>query len=209
MTGTVLERSLHSVVRRLQKVRVLRRQTFCWLLLLLPAIAVTLWLPARLGILPPEFPVVLGATLIGILLARLFAKNPTYNEAARLVEQTHPELNDAVITAVQVSQRPGKRPSVLAAMAIHDADQLARQGDWSSSVSSWQIGKWSLLSFLSFLFMVSSVMAASRYGRDLIRPSTVKETAGEERVADLLTELVIEPGDTEIELGSALTVVAR
>jgi len=208
MTGTVLERSLYSVVRRLQKVRVLRRQTVCWLLLLVPAIAVTLWLPARLGFLPPEFPVVLGATLIGILLARLFAKNPTYNEAARLVEQTHPELNDAVITAVQVSQRPGKRPSVLVAMAIHDADQLARQNDWSSSVSGWQIGKWTLLSFLSFMFMVSSVMAASRYGRDLIRPSTAKETTEEKKAAELLTELVIEPGDTEIELGSALTVVA-
>ena len=210
MTGTVLERSLHSVVRRLQKVRVLRRQTVCWLLLLLPAIAVTMWLPARLGFLPPEFPVVLGATLIGILFARLFAKNPTYNEAARLVEQTHPELNDAVITAVQVSQRPGKRPSVLAAMAIHDADQLARQNDWSSSVSGWQIGKWTLLSFLSFAFMVSSVMAASRYGRDLIRPSTAEAAAElQKQAAELLTELVIEPGDTEIELGSALTVVAR
>lgn len=65
--------------------------------------------------------------IFGTILSRLLTKKPSVNDAARLVEQTHPELNDAVLTAVQIAQRPGKRPSVLAAMAVQEADQLARK----------------------------------------------------------------------------------
>jgi hypothetical protein len=211
MTGTVLERSLSSIIARLQKLRILRRQTGLWLMLLVPAIVVTMWLPPQVGYLGVEFPVVLGTTLIGILLARLLVKNPTRTEAARLIEKTDPEVNDAVITAVQVADRAGRRPSVLAAMAIQEADKLARHRDWSGVVPGRQMAAWTMLSFLSFVLMVSSVMAASRYGRDLLKPSSIVERAesNTEAPATPVTELVIEPGNTEIELGSALTVVAR
>ena len=211
MTGTVLERSLSSIIARLQKLRILRRQTGLWLMLLVPAIVVTMWLPPQVGYLGVEFPVVLGTTLIGILLARLLVKNPTRTEAARLIEKTDPEVNDAVITAVQVADKAGRRPSVLAAMAIQEADKLARHRDWSGVVPGRQMAAWTVLSFLSFVLMVSSVMAASRYGRDLLKPSSVLDRAesNAEAPATPVTELVIEPGDAEIELGSALTVVAR
>jgi hypothetical protein len=211
MTGTVLERSLSSIIARLQKLRILRRQTGLWLMLLVPAIVVTMWLPPQVGYLGVEFPVVLGTTLIGILLARLLVNNPTRTEAARLIEKTDPEVNDAVITAVQVADKAGRRPSVLAAMAIQEADKLARHRDWSGVVPGRQMAAWTVLSFLSFVLMVSSVMAASRYGRDLLKPSSIVDRAesNAEAPAAPVTELVIEPGDTEIELGSALTVVAR
>jgi len=211
MTGTVLERSLSSIIARLQKLRILRRQTGLWLMLLVPAIVVTMWLPPQVGYLGVEFPVVLGTTLIGILLARLLVKNPTRTEAARLIEKTDPEVNDAVITAVQVADKAGRRPYVLAAMAIQEADKLARHRDWSGVVPGRQMTAWTVLSFLSFVLMVSSVMAASRYGRDLLKPSSIVERAesNTESPATPVTELVIEPGNTEIELGSALTVVAR
>ncbi len=211
MTGTVLERSLSSIIARLQKLRILRRQTGLWLMLLIPAIVVTMWLPPQVGYLGVEFPVVLGTTVVGILLARLLVKNPTRTEAARLIEKTDPEVNDAVITAVQVADKAGRRPSVLAAMAIQEADKLARHRDWSGVVPGRQMTAWTVLSFLSFVLMVSSVMAASRYGRDLLKPSSIVDRAesNAEAPATPVTELVIEPGDTEIELGSALTVVAR
>jgi hypothetical protein len=211
MTGTVLERSLSSIIARLQKLRILRQQTGLWLMLLVPAIAVTMWLPPQVGYLGVEFPVVLGTTLIGILLARLLVKNPTRTEAARLIEKTDPEVNDAVITAVQVADKAGRRPSVLAAMAIQEADKLARHRDWSGVVPGRQMAAWTVLSFLSFVLMVSSVMAASRYGRDLLKPSSIVDRAesNAEAPATPVTELMIEPGNTEIELGAALTVVAR
>lgn len=210
MTGTVLERSLNSVIARLQKLRILRRQAACWIVLLLPAILVTLLLPRRTGAMTPELLVVLVTTLIGIFVARMLVRNPSRTEAARLIEQSDPELNDAVITAVQVADQAGRRPSVLAAMAIHEADLLARQRDWSGAVSSRQIMAWTVLSFLSFLLLVSSVMAANRFGRGLLRTSAATADAPQMAAGEIpITELMIEPGDTELEAGSSLTVVAR
>ena len=158
----------------------------------------------------PELLVVLVTTLIGIFVARMLVRNPSRTEAARLIEQSDPELNDAVITAVQVADQAGRRPSVLAAMAIHEADLLARQRDWSGAVSSRQIMVWTVLSFLSFLLMVSSVMAANRFGRGLLRTSAATADAPQMAAGEIpITELMIEPGDTELEAGSSLTVVAR
>ncbi len=209
MTGTILEQSLLNVVARLKKLRVLRRQTVSWLLLLVPAIAVALWLPASLGFFRLELPVLLGAAVVGIILSRLLTKLPSLKEAARLVEQTHSDLNDAIITAVDVSQRPERRPSVLSAMVVQEADRLARQSDWTRSVFGGSLAMWTLLSVLSFSVMVSSVMAASRYGRNLIQPSNGIESVLLGKQSVPITQLVIEPGDTEIERGSALTVVAK
>jgi len=210
MTGTVLERSLQTVIQRLQKLRLLRSQTLVWLMLLLPAIVVTLWLPRRIGYLGAEASVVLGTTLAGILLARLLVRNPSVTEAARLIEQADPELNDAVLTAVQVSCQYERKPSVLAAMAIQEADDLARNRDWSRTIPGSQLFKWTVLSSLSFLAMVSSVTAANRYGRDLMKQRPAAAVADEQKKPGApVTELVIEPGDTELEQGTALTVVAR
>ena len=52
-------------------------------------------------------------------------------------------------------------------------------------------------------------MAASRYGRDLINPASSASPGSQKIRTAQVTELVIEPGDTEIERGSSLTVVAR
>ncbi|MCA9008960.1 MAG: hypothetical protein KDB01_04395 [Planctomycetaceae bacterium] len=209
MTGTFLEHRLRHLTVRLQKLRILRQQAVCWLLLLVPAIAVTIWLPVPLGYFRPELPVLMGTTVLGIILSRLLVAMPSMGAAARLVEQAYPELNDAVITAVQVSQEPGQKPSVLSAMAVQEADQLAQQSDWSRVVSGGTLAKWTLLSSLSFLVMVSSVMAASRYGRDLIKPSAEATAVTGNTPSALNGLLVIEPGNTEIERGSALTVVAE
>jgi hypothetical protein len=210
MTGTVLERSLINVAVRIQKLRILRKQALVWIVLLLPAIVLTLALPRRGGLMRPEVLVLLATTVVGSILARLLARQPSKSEAARLVEQANPELNDAIITAVQVSEQSGRRPSVLAAMAIQEADSLAKRKDWSSVVPGRQIAGWTLVSFLSFVAMVSSVMAASRYGRDLVGPKTPEAIAeAEQKAKEQITELVIEPGHTEIERGSALTVVAK
>ncbi len=210
MTGTVLERSLMNVAARIQKLRILRKQTFIWLILLIPAIALTLMMPARGGLLRSEFLVLLSTTIVGTMIARALVRQPSPSEAARLVEKANPELNDVVITAVQVAEQTGRRPSVLAAMAVQEADSLAKKKDWSSTVSTRQIFAWTVLSFLSFAVMVSSVMAAGKFSRDYVPSSSPEAVAEAERAQkEERTELTIEPGDTEIELGSALTVVAK
>ena len=167
MTGTVLERSLKAVAQRLYKLRVLRRQALCWLLLFIPAIALAMSLPQSSGVISPVLLLLLGTTIASLFLARWKVRSPTALEAARLVEKHRPELNDAVLTAVKAdaTARQTRRPSVLGAWVIDEADKLARVSDWRSVVPRRQMIGWSLLSFLAFVFLITGVVAAGRWGR--------------------------------------------
>jgi hypothetical protein len=177
MVGAVLERKLAGVSERLAKVRVLKRQTGMWLLLPAPAIAVVVFWPARQNAMFPEAPVLLAATIFGAMVARMLTRRPTLTEVARLVEQSDTELRDAVITAVQVLGQPPEKCSVLSEMALQDCEELVRHRDWSRAVPRLQILKWTTFSLLAFLLMISSVMAASRYRRDLLHRSQGTGTA--------------------------------
>ncbi|MFM7830929.1 MAG: hypothetical protein ACKPJD_04030, partial [Planctomycetaceae bacterium] len=211
MVGLGLQQKLAVVVSRLAKVRVLRHQARFWLILLLPAAAAVLLLPVSANSWRPEIPVLLATTLLGTLLARLLVRQPSLSEAARLVEQRDNGLHDVVLTAVQVLSQYPPPQTVLAQMTVQDADDLVRQRDWSKVVPAGQILKWSVLSLLSFLLLVSSVTAASHYGRRLLPagPGVVADKDAAKQTAQTVQELVVEPGDTELEQGSALTVVAR
>ena len=46
MTGMILERRLSAVSRRIHRLRILRRQTTCWLVVMVPAVMLCLLLPA-------------------------------------------------------------------------------------------------------------------------------------------------------------------
>ena len=141
MTGTVLERSLRMVAARLSKLRVLRRQALCWMLLLVPATVLTLSLPQLQGFISTNLMVLLGMTIVGLALARWKVPAPTAIETARLVEKQRPELNDAVLTAVQADERARKsrQSSVMGSWVIDEADKLARDSDWRSVVPRRQM----------------------------------------------------------------------
>ena len=168
MTGTFLERSLQLVAQRLHKLRILRRQAMCWLLLLVPAIAAALLLPPSEGLLSTELFLLLGVTVAGLWMARWRLPEPSAIETARLVEKSQPQLNDAVITAVQADARTrsSDRVSVMDEWVIDEADKLARGSNWSRVIPGRQMFVWSCLSFLAFCFLVTSVVAAGRWGRD-------------------------------------------
>ena len=213
MTGTVLERSLKMVAQRIYKLRVLRRQALCWLLLLVPAIVLALMLPQLPGFMSTNLLVLLSVTISGLALARWKVPAPTALETARLVEKNRPELNDAVLTAVRADEASQKelQPSILNAWVIDEADQLAQNSDWKSVIPGRQMLAWSTLSFLSFCFLISGVVAAGRWGRELPAPElpvTTSALSGPKEVVGQ-TELSVDPGDVEIERGTALTVIAR
>ena len=210
MGGAGLERKLSAVMGRMIRLRLLRWQALAWLALLFPAIVGVLLIGRNTGGFSSEFIVLLVATLAGSLVARLLTQSPSITETARLVEREDPELNDAVITAVQVLSQPQLQPGVLSQMAVEDAEQIVRSRDWSRIVPRRQVFLWTLISTCSFLLMVASVMAAGRYGRQWLRPAQMSANNSPLEAAPTeITELVVEPGDTDLELGSALTVVAR
>ena len=174
MTGTVLERSLKMVAQRVYKLRVLRRQALCWILLMVPAIVLAMMLPPLQGLVSTNLLVLLCITIIGLTLARWKVPAPTALEAARLVEKNRPELNDAVLTAVQGDEasRGQSQTSILNAWVIDEADKLARDSDWKSVVPGRYMLVWTTLSLLAFCFLITGVVAAGRWGREIIQPES-------------------------------------
>ncbi len=209
MTGTVLERSLTAVAKRLHKLRMLRRQSLCWLLLLVPSVIAVLLLPRTEGRIGWELMVLVVVTIFGVLVTRFRTHWPSRLETAHLIEQSHPELDDAVLTAVRVDEDPRLRRSVMSGLVLSDADNWARRSDWRNVIPSRRLLGWSLLSVSSFCFMVSGVVAAARLGRDLSPQNDALDFSANQSVKIGDSELLVEPGDVEIERGSALTIVAR
>ena len=183
-------------------------------MLLIPAALVVCMIPRQRGMMLLNLIVLTFVTVIGLIIARWKVSQPSAIETARLVEQKRPNLNDAVITAVHAVGRLKTEPSVLNEVVIQEADRLAIRDDWRSVVPRRSVFLWSTLSFIAFCFMVTSVVAASRYGRDFMQSAAPRfriQSAVANDTRDVISDLdmEVEPGNTEVELGSALTVIAR
>ena len=211
MTGAALERKLTVVAGRLVRLRRLRCLTRLWLWALLPVIALILLLPSQLAGFRTEILLLPFVALAGTLVSSGLAKIPSLTDVARVIEQREHDLDDAVITAAELLQSRRRTAGVLEQMAVDDAERMVAQRDLSQLVPGRQLLSWTVLSLLSFSLLISGAMAAGHYGRDLL------QTKGVQNSADSQTELgsaaernvVVEPGDTTLEQGSALTVVAR
>lgn len=206
MTQSVLEHRLTRVASRLHRLRMLRRQTACWLLVLVPAIALCLMLPVSGLPLRRESLALTAAGILGLLLARWKLAVPSWLETARLVEQQNPGLNDIVLTAVRQRTSDAQVSPVLAERVLQQADQVALVADWKSVAPGRQIFLWFLASLTTFGILVSAVIGAGRLP-PLSAPN-VADTADSASNIDSAS-VVVEPGDTEIERGTGLTVVAR
>lgn len=207
----ILKRQLDAVSQRWYRLKVLKRQALCWLLLLIPAAILAMWLPDSLT-LRVRLLILVGITFIGTLLARWKVSTPSAIDAARLIEKKHPEFNDTVLTAVQTSlQASQARSSVLERRTVAEADELARQSDWASVIPGRHLALWTFVSLLSFCVFISGVIAARQWKPALTPPSLVDDDAEEQEidVQEIVASLEVEPGSTEVERGSPLTVVAR
>ena len=207
MIESTLQRRLSGVATRVHRLRLLRRQTITWLIVLLPAVILCVMLPEHGLPLRRESIALTVAVTLGLVLARWNARVPTWLETALLVEQHHPELNDVVLTAVRQEASAPNVSSVLTARVLRQADDAAMVSNWTSVVPRGQIFRWFLASGVCFGLLVSSVLAAGRW-RFAMDP-TIRKAATEDQALVLPFTAQIEPGDTEVERGTELTVVAR
>lgn len=210
MTEWRLHRQLEKAGRRLRHVRLVSGLAVVWLLAASGAV-----LAIRL--------VGLGAVEAGMAAAVLMASTLaiallwvwfTYQAArdprllARRIERTYPELQACLLTAVdQQPALPGGRYAYLQERVIHQSLEHAYGHPWERSVPAWRLWAAHTVHGLTLipLFLAISALAISRSPRGT-------ETAG--APSSVLPsgdhfEVAVEPGNTEVERGSSLLVVAR
>lgn len=142
-----------------------------------------------------------AASIVGLLLGTLALVRsrrraaPDWRALALEIEEAHPELQGRLLTAVQ--QEPGGRLDYMQERLILESLGHSRTHDWNavfphSRIVSAQVMQFCMLALFGFALWQLRVPP----GHGLFVP-----------IADL--GIIVTPGDTDLELGSSVTVAAR
>ncbi|HET6406982.1 MAG TPA: hypothetical protein VFG14_03805, partial [Chthoniobacteraceae bacterium] len=196
MITPLLKSALEPVVRRHRNQRVL-----------IMAIGITLILAVIVWLIPSRLPfaaVALLAYFIGWRIAVSIGKRwePDYLQIARKIELRHPELHALLLTAVEQKPDPATgRLHFLQQRVLAEAAEIAVRDQWIDSVPSWRLN-------LSRTAFAIALMALLFSGYLHPSPEKSRVTKTSKTSAPTGEEVTVTPGDTEVERGTGLVVLA-
>ena len=159
------------------------------------------WLEHQAGLASPLAPLALacGALVAAFILTTRKAAMPTdWRWLALEIEKQHPDLNGRLLTAVEQPAKPVEGLGYLQQRVIQEALLHSRRSDWGSAISGRRLllaqgVQWGALALL--IVALWSLHAPGSHGLFLTR------------VSDMT--IAVTPGDTSLERGSSLVVLAR
>ena len=205
-----LQEELTKVAARYRHLHFWQGLAAAWLLAALAGLSV-LALEAVVGELPLAIPVILAAALLlavaGVWLTVASANNPVW--IARQIEAAFPELRTCLLAAVeQRPELPGGRFGYLQANVIHQALLHAHRQRWEQVVPVRRIA-WAMVANAATLSLLVAVLFAIGFAAGS-SPEAVVALSGTGPLARSGEfSVTVEPGDTEVEKGTSLLVLAR
>ncbi len=211
MSNSLLKPYLEPILRRQRWRRTWWTLTVCWILACLTGLMC--WSQIRaVGELPGwVLPALLGASIIACVAIFVYSRRwtPDLRQVARRIEGEHPELHAVLITAVE--QQPDTRTgrfSYLQQRVVDDAIFAAERTPWTRHVSPRQVAvaeaaHWvSLIAFLAVVVLLQMPSAPVRTKGASSKPDA--------KAATITAQLgKVDPGNTEVERGTPLTVLAH
>ncbi len=201
MNDDFLKAKLRRVIRRCQWLGFWRRLAACWAVAALVGVGVV-WLQGGTGWASPlALPLLAaiaagGVTAIGMLH---FATTPDYRWIAQKIEQAHPELKGLLLTAVQQNLEPGAEQGFLQYRVLQEATARSQEQDWTKVVPTRRLAvvqAMHLAALGCFAFVLFN-----------LRPAAVEHRTEGVRIGP--DGIAVTPGDTSIEKGESLVVLAR
>ncbi len=203
--------ALERVARRIRGVRLWGWLTMCWIAWgAVAALAYASFAAPESAAEPSESLLVavgLGALASALLCgvrALRSARDPLW--VARRIEAQHPELSAVLLAATEQAAAPPGKLGFLQTAVINTALEHGRRNPWEEMISAWKLVGLQLAhigALAMFLVAFSALVVQARTART---SSGATAAAGSES-ADF--DVKIEPGNTELERGSSLLVVAR
>ncbi|MBX7122308.1 MAG: hypothetical protein K1X42_09275 [Opitutaceae bacterium] len=133
------------------------------------------------------------------ILVRRFLEPPDYRSLALRVEKSDPELKGMILTAVQqTSDSDGRPANFLQQELLSAAIASGAKGHWRKLVPLWQIAASHVVQLMVLVGLVLVLIQVDR-----VLPRVAAERAA------VATGLSVTPGNTEIERGETLVVLAR
>jgi hypothetical protein len=204
-----LFQALERVARRFRHERLFSSLALCWLVWALVGCGMkTAWFQESIGPIDDWW---LTASLAAMALvtgvfcvvwAQTRARDPRW--VARRIEAKHPELKTGLLAAVEeIGASPSGRLGFLQYAVVKEVLDHRRKQDWNETVPSWtlrgaMVAHAAALCSLLVVLVTMSPLARSDVGG----AKSIKAVAGG-------TGVSVDPGNTEIERGTSLLVVAR
>jgi hypothetical protein len=132
------------------------------------------------------------------LLFRQIEGKADYRDIARHIERRHPDLKGLLLTAVQQELPPGQTPTYLQYRVLQQALELSNVQDWRNVVPKSRF--WLAQGLNLVAFALAMLVLPKLY----VGPSSVNAPA-----AAPLWGVTVDPGDTTIEKGESLVVLAK
>jgi hypothetical protein len=203
MNNEFLKRRLRRVIRRHQWLGLWRKLAIWWGISAVVGLAFV-WVQHETGWVSPLLFPLLAAVSIAVasgIALKHFEKAPDYRWAAQKIEAANPELKGLLLTAVQQNILPGVEPSYLEHRVMQEAIARSQEQDWVKVVAP------SRLAVAQVLHVAALVLFAFSLAN--IRISAPKPQKPGETLWVGADGISITPGDTSIERGESLVVLAR
>ncbi len=204
MSDDFLKIKLLRVIRRYQWLAFWRKLAATWAAAALLGVIVVA-LQRQLGWSSPHvmpwFAAIAVAFALGLTI-RHFQGAPDYRWVARRIEKAHPELNGVLLTAVQQGLMPGAEPSFLQYRVMQEATARSQEQDWRQVFPTKRFVAMQgvhLFALACFIYVLGGM-------RGNFVGGTVSKEGGNWVSADGMS---VSPGDTSIEKGDSLVVLAR
>lgn len=203
-----LRQILNRIGTQFRQLRLWSGLAVCWVAFAILGIVVSrLALPPESGGRTLAAVVAISAGLVGLawwLLVRRTARDPRW--VARQIEGKHPDLSALLLTAVEQESAPGKPLGFLQVSIVESALAHHRSHHWDRIVPRRGLRASHCLhsAALAGLLVTLGVLGF----RDPA-PASAGGPAGAGASAEISADVQVEPGNTEIERGSPLLVIAR
>ncbi len=200
MNDDFLKVRLQRVARRYQWLAFWRKLAACWAAAALITVGVW-WIQRSFGqVSPLTLPLILAlaAGAATALLLLHFLKTPDLRWVARKIEDKHPELNGVLLTAIQQQLDSKQEPGYLQHRVLQEATAKSQQQDWRDTVPASRlvaVHAVHLVALVLFGFALANLRVTKILGE-------TPRWVGADGVS-------VNPGDTSIEKGDSLVVLAK
>ncbi len=200
---------LDKVAARYRRLRFWRALAVAWLLATLTALS--LWAAGRSGGLTVTVPILcaIAGAWVAACVWMVMLSAPGHNWVARQIEAAFPDLGSCLMAAIeQRPDLPDGRFGFLQTSVIRQALTHSEIHGWQKVVPGRRIAAAVAVQFATFGLFLLALGGVAFW---MTPSATAGSTGGNQRSAsggDAFA-VTIEPGDTEIEKGSSLLVLAR
>lgn len=211
MTPPAISQLVQPVIMRYRSWQMWRGLALCWALTAIGALFLIAaqqsvnWRPdwalqALLGFAG------LSAFIVWICCRRIA---PDLRWIARQIENDHPELNSLLLAAVEQQPDESGRYSYLQQRVIREAIEHAARSRWAEKFSKPQQRIARVTHWVSLVMMATLIVVYVTPGIAKLPTPIAQQEEGESEEQLPPIVVTVEPGDTELERGRSLVVMAR